>query len=79
MAFTGRLCELYIDTYNNDFFLKDGIVYSVLFHVIKSHLIKRINIYKDELMAVSWAPARIYFCYNKIDIDTYNEILNNGI
>ena len=61
---TDRLCELYISAYSDVFFLKDGNICSVLFHVIKSHLIKRINIYKEELLIVSLAPERVYVYYS---------------
>ena len=73
---TDRLCELYISVYSDIFFLKDGNICSVLFHVIKSHLIKRINIYKDELLKVTWSPKRVYFCIPKDSIDTFNKLLN---
>ena len=76
MVVTDHLCELYISAYADDFFLKDGEIYSVLFHVIKSHLIKRINIYKDELLKVAWCPERIYFVISKDTIDTFNNLLN---
>ena len=76
MVVTDHLCELYIDVYTDLFFIKDGEQYSVLFHVIKSHLIKRINIYKDELLKVTWSPKRVYFCVPKDTIDTFNKLLN---
>ena len=75
MVVTDHLCELYIDVYTDLFFIKDGEIYSVLFHVIKSHLIKRINIYKDELLKVAWSPERIYFVISKDTIDTINKLL----
>jgi len=75
MVVTDHLCELYIDVYTDLFFIKDGEIYSVLFHVIKSHLIKRINIYKDELLKVAWSPKRIYFVISKDTIDTINKLL----
>ena len=78
MVVTDHLCELYIDVYTDLFFIKDGEIYSVLFHVIKSHLIKRINIYKEELMMVAWAPERIHFCFPKDDIDRFNESLRKN-
>jgi hypothetical protein len=70
-----HLCELYIDIYSNLFFYKDNTLHNVLFHVIKSHLIKRINIFKEELIRVTWAPERIYFLYNIDDINSYNIFL----
>lgn len=74
-----HLCELYISAYSDIFFLKDAEECSVLFHVIKSHLIKRINIFKEELMKVAWAPERIYFCVSKEDIRRFNEFLKNEL
>ena len=60
-----RMCELYIDTYADLFFYSNMAEHNVLFHVIKEHLIKRINIFKDELLAVCWAPERIdHFRYD---------------
>ena len=73
-----HLCELYISAYSDIFFLKDGQECSVLFHVIKFHLIKRINIFKEELMMVAWAPERIYFCFPKDDIYRFNESLRKN-
>lgn len=73
-----HLCELYINTYSDLFFYQDNTVHNVLFHVIKSHLIKRINIFKEELMQVAWAPERIYFCIPKDDIQRFNEFLRTN-
>ena len=70
-----HLCELYINVYSDLFFDKDNTLHNVLFHVIKSHLIKRINIFKEELMQVAWAPERIYFLYSILDINIYNNFL----
>ena len=72
------LCELYINVYSDLFFYQDNTLHNVLFHVIKSHLIKRINIYKEELMQVAWAPARIYFLFPKDDIHRFNESLRRN-
>jgi hypothetical protein len=72
-----HLCELYINVYWDLFFYQDNTWHNVLFHVIKSHLIKRINIYKEELIIITWAPERIYFLYNTEDINTYNIFLKS--